>query len=113
MGVLYLDAVSEQLPATDTTIYTCPAGVTAIIVYGLATCEDATGTTFTTNIVQSGGAAAVTNIHGYDAAAIAAGAAQRLTLIEGACLHAGDFLSCIAADAARLNLKFTIKEIRP
>lgn len=113
MPVHYLDVVSEQLPAADSNLYQCPAGVTAIIVYGLVTCEDASGTTLTTNIVQSGGAAAVTNIHGYDAAAIAAGAAQRLTLIEGACLHAGDFLSCIAADAARLNLKFTIKEIRP
>lgn len=113
MGVLYLDAVSEQLPATDTTIYTCPAGVTAIIVYGLATCEDATGTTFTTNIVQSGGSAAVTNIHGYDGSSLAAGASERLTKIEGACLHAGDFLSAVAADASRVNMKFTIKEIRP
>lgn len=113
MGVTYVDVASEQLPATDTNLYQCPAGVTSLIVYGLATCEDASGTTLTTNIVQSGGSAAVTNIHGYDAAAIAAGAGQRLTLIEGACLHAGDFLSCVAADASRLNLKFTIKEIRP
>jgi hypothetical protein len=113
MGVLFIDAVSEQLPAADTTVYTCPAGVTAIVVYALATCEDATGTTVTTNIVQSGGAVAVTNIHGYDAAPIAAGTAERLTKIEGACLHAGDFLSCAAADASRLNMKFTLKEIRP
>lgn len=112
MSVLYLDVVSEQLPATDTTIYTCPSGVTSIIVYALATCEDATGTTITTNIVQSGGAAAVTNIHGYDAASLAAGTSERLTKIEGACLHAGDFISCAAGDAARVNLKFTIKEIR-
>lgn len=112
MSVTYLDAISEQLPAADTTIYTCPSGVTALIVYGLATCEDAAGTTITTNIVQSAGSAAVTNIHGYDAFAIAAGASERLTKIEGACLHAGDFISCAAGAANSLNVKFTIKEIR-
>lgn len=112
MSVTYLDVVSEQLPAADTTIYTCPSGVTALIVYGLATCEDAAGTTITTNIVQSGGSAAVTNIHGYDAASISAGTSERLTKIEGACLHAGDFLSCAAGAATSLNVKFTIKEIR-
>lgn len=112
MPVTYLDAVSEQLPAADTTLYTCPSGVTALIVYGLVTCEDAVGTTITTNIVQSGGSAAVTNIHGYDAASIAAGASERLTKIEGACLHAGDFISCAAGAANSLNVKLTIKEIR-
>lgn len=112
MSVTYIDVVSEQLPSSDTTLYTCPSGVTALIVYGLATCEDASGTTITTNIVQSGGAAAVTNIHGYDAAAISAGTSERLTKIEGACLHAGDSLSCAAGAANALNVKFTIKEIR-
>ncbi len=112
MPVTYLVAVSEQLRAADTTIYTCPTGVTALIVYGLATCEDAAGTTVTTNIVQSGATAAVTNIHGYDAAAIAAGASERLTKIEGACLHAGDFISCAAGAANSITLKLTIKEIR-
>lgn len=112
MSVTYLDVVSEQLPASDTTLYTCPSGVTALIVYGLATCEDASGTTITTNIVQSGGAAAVTNIHGYDAAAVSAGTSERLTKIEGACLHAGDFISCAAGAANSINVKFTIKELR-
>lgn len=115
MSVIYVDAVSEQLPASDTTIYTCPAGKTAIITYGIATCEDATGTTLTTNIVRSGGAAAVTNIYGYGGAAagaaISAAASERLSKLEGACLQAGGFISCKAGDAARLNIKFTIKEI--
>lgn len=115
MSVVYVDAVSEQLPATDTTIYTCPAGKVAIITFGLATCEDATGTTLTTNIVQSGATAAVTNIYGYGSAAagaaISTGASERLSKLEGACLQAGDFISAKAADASRLNLKFTIKEI--
>ena len=113
MSVTYVDAISEQLPAADTTVYgPVASGVTAIIVYGLVTCEDAAGTTITTNIVQSGGTAAVTNIHGYDAASISAGTSERLTKIEGACLHAGDFISCAAGAATSLNVKFTIKEIR-
>lgn len=115
MSVVYVDAVSEQLPATDTTIYTCPAGKVAIITFGLATCEDATGDTITTNIVQSGATAAVTNIYGYGGAsagaAVSAGASERLSKLEGACLQAGDFISAKAATANRINVKFTIKEI--
>lgn len=115
MSVNYVDVVSEQLPATDTTLYTCPTGKTALITFALATCEDASGTALTVNIVQSGATAAVTNIHGYGnasgGAAISAGASEALSKIVGASFQPGDFLSCKAADANRLNLKFTIKEI--
>lgn len=115
MSVDYVDAVQEQLPASDTTVYTCPASTKAIITYGICTCEDASASTLTANIVQSGGSAAVTNIYGYGnasaGAAISAGASQSLTNLVGAVLEAGDFISCKAGDADRLNIKFGIKEI--
>jgi hypothetical protein len=112
MTITYVDAVSEQLPATDTTIYTCPSsGVgSSHIIYANATCEDATGDDITINIVKSGGAVAVSNQY-LQARAIAAGATEVLSEVIGAVLKPGDFISAKATTASRINLKLSIKEI--
>lgn len=109
--IRYADAVQEQLPATDTTVYTAPTNVkSAHIIFGNCTCEDATGDTLTVNLVQSGATAAVTNQY-LSAKAIATGVSDSLSEIIGAVLMPGDFISAKAATADRLNLKFGIKEI--
>lgn len=111
MTILYVDAVSEQVPATDTTIYTCPSTAkSAHIIFANATNEDAANTTITINIVQSGGAVAVTNRY-IPPTTITAGTTDGLADIISAVLMPGDFLSAVAADASRINLKFGIKEI--
>lgn len=111
MTIRYVDAVSEQLPATDTTIYTAPSGVeSAHVVFGNCTNEDAVDTTLTINVVQSGGAVAVTNRY-FPPKTITAGSTDSLSAIVNCVLKPGDFISAVAADAARLNLKLGIKEI--
>lgn|SRR3990167_3353726 len=111
MTILYEDAVSEQLPATDTTIYTCPATAkTAHIIFANATNEDAANTTVTVNIVQSGGSVAVTNRY-IPPTTITAGTSDGLADIISCVLKPGDFISAVAGDASRINLKFGIKEI--
>ena len=111
MTILYVDAVSEQLPATDTTLYTAPTGVESVhIIAAIACCEDATGDSITVNIVQSGGSVAVTNQY-VQTKAIAAGATENLVDLVGLVLKPGDLISAIAATADRLNVKFSVKEI--
>ena len=111
MTVRFVDAVSEQVPNTDTTIYTAPSNVnSSIITFGNCNCEDASGSTLTINLVQSGGSVAVTNQY-ISTKSIASAASDPLTEIVGAVLQPGDFISCVAADANRLNLKIGVKEI--
>lgn len=111
MTIRYADAVQEQLPATDTTIYTCPtAAKSAHVIYGNCACEDATGTSFVVNIVQSGGSVAVTNQY-IPLKSIASKEVDPLDELTGCVLMPGDFISAIATDASRLNFKIGIKEI--
>lgn len=112
MTISYVDEVSEQLPATDTTIYTCPATVSsAFVIYANCSNEDAVDTTLTVNIVQSGGSVAVTNRY-LPPKTIAAGTYDPVVSIVGAVLKPGDFISAVAGAASRLNFKVGIKEIR-
>lgn len=110
MAITYVDATQEQLPATNTTIYTCPAYVTsAHVQYANATNEDA-ATTIVINIVKSGGSVAVTNEY-VSTTAIVSKATNGLSGIINAVLKPGDFISGIAGDVSRLNVKLGIKEI--
>ncbi len=111
MSIQYIDQVSEQLPATNTTIYTAPSTAkSAHIVFANCTNEDATATTITVNIVKSGGSVAATNEY-ISTLTIASKESNGLTNIINAVLKEGDFISATAADADRLNLKIGIKEI--
>ena len=110
MTITYVDAVSEQLPATDTTIYSCPATASsAHIQFANATNEDAS-TTIVVNIVQSGGSVAVTNQY-IPSTTITGTSSSGLTGIVNAVLKPGDFISAIAGAADSINLKLGIKEI--
>ena len=106
MSVDFKDAVLEQVPATDTTVYTVPSTVvSAIIIYG--NCTPTTSDTLTINIVQQGESVATTNRY-INAKAITA--SDPLFEIIGAVLKSGDFISADAVTAGRLNLKIGIKE---
>ena len=111
MTILYFDAVSEQLPATDTTLYTTPTTVeSAHIISAVVCCEDATGDAITVNIVQNGGSVAVTNQY-IQTKSVAAGVTATLSDLVGVVLKPGDVVSAVAATADRLNVKIGIKEI--
>jgi len=60
--------------------------------------------------VQSGHSVAVTNQY-IQSKAVVAGGTEVLSEIVGVVLKPGDFISAIAANASRLNLKISIKEI--
>lgn len=108
MSVNFIDSVLEQVPATDTTVYTVPATVvSAQIIFG--NCTAVTSDTLTINIVKSGGSVATTNRY-VDTKNIAAGTPDPLSEIVGSVLKTGDFISADAVTASRLNLKIGIKE---
>ena len=111
MSILFKDAVQEQLPATDTTVYTCPTNaVSAQVQFGNCTNEDAVDTTLVVNVVKSGGAVGVTNVY-IPSTTITAGTNNSLSSIINMTLMPGDFISAIAGSAAKLNFKLSIKEI--
>ena len=113
MAVFYIDVVQEQVTASDVTLYTAPSTSnfeSAHIIYANCANESATDTELTINIVQSGGAVAVTNRY-LPPKTIFAGRTDPLTPIVGRAIKTGDFISSIASLANNLNLSLTIKEI--
>ena len=111
MTIQYIDAVQEQLPSTDTTIYTCPlTAKSAHIQFANANNEDAVDTTIVINIVKSGGSVAVTNEY-ISTTTIVSKTSNGLSAIVNAVLKPGDFISAIAGAADKLNIKLGIKEI--
>ena len=110
MTVRFQTAESEQLPAAATTIYTCPTGFTAEVMFGNCANEDATDTTLEVNIVRSGGGVGVSNVY-LPSKTITAGTSDPLDPIVGAILEAGDFISATAGAIDRLNFKLGIKEV--
>jgi len=113
MSIVYVDVVQEQVTASNVTVYTAPSASnfeSAHIVYGNCANEGATDTELTINIVQSGGAVAVTNQY-FPPKVIFAGRTDPLTPLVGRAIKTGDFISSIASLASNLNLSMTIKEI--
>ena len=110
MGIKFESAETEQMAATDETIYTAPALTTSIIIAATVNNEESTASSATINIVKSGGSAAVTNEYITDLT-IPGNDGVVLSKILGHVLKPGDFVSGIAADADRLNFKLGLKEI--
>jgi len=113
----YTAAEIEQVALTPgATIYTCPSGRSAEVIYANATNESGGAVLLTVHIVQSGGSLADTNIY-LDGKSIAAGASDGLTKItgeagkHGCILSAGDFIIIFADTADALNVKLGIREI--
>jgi len=111
MSVKFIDAVSEALPAVDTTIFTAADTLDSATIIG-GNCTNSTGVaaTLVVNIVKSGGSVAATNIY-LPESTIDPDAQNPLSEIVGLVLAPGDFISAIAGTAASLNFKVSIKEI--
>lgn len=111
MSVVFIDAVSETLPAANTTIYTVPITVdSATIIAGNCTNASGAAATLVVNIVKSGDSAATSNVY-LPSATINADAQNPLSEIVGLVLAPGDFISAIAGTTSALNFKVSIKEI--
>jgi hypothetical protein len=110
MTIRDVSAELEQVTASDTTLYTCDTNAkSAAITNAVVNNEDASSTTLSVNIVKSGGSVAVTNLYASERP-VAGITNVALTEIIGVVLEPGDFVSAIAADAGRLNLKLAIRE---
>lgn len=113
MTVVYQDPILEQVPASDTTVYTAPSSAdfeSSHVVFAVCSNESSTDTTLTVNLVQNGDAVDVTNRY-FPPKTIFAGRTDPVSSIVGAVLKAGDFISVIGGAANNLNLKLGIKEI--
>lgn len=113
MAISYVDVSQEQVTTSNVDIYTAPTSSnfeSAHIIYANCTNESTSDTELTVHIVQSGGAAGVTNIY-FPPKVIFAGRYDPLLPLLGATLKAGDTINSVADIASNLNLKFSIKEI--
>jgi hypothetical protein len=111
MTVRFVSKESEQLPATSTEIYECPANSnSASIIFANCTNEDASDATIQINLVQKDGSVADTNIY-LKSKNVLSGSTDNLDEIIGAILEPGDKIYAIAGNADRLNLKLGIKEL--
>jgi len=110
MAIEYKDIISEQLPATDTTLYTVPNPCkSAHIQFANATNKDSGAVSITVNIVQSGEAVATSNQ--YLIKSITADGTDSLSALINCVLKPGDFISAISDTASAVNMKLSIKEI--
>lgn len=111
MTVQYSDNVQEQLPTSATEVYSAPSNVgSAHIIYAGVCCEDVLGSSITLNVVKSGDSVAVTNQY-VQAKSVVSGGTEILSEVIGRVLRPGDSIHALAADANRLNLAISIKEI--
>lgn len=109
MTINYKDVISEQVPASDTTVYTIPTVDSAHIMAATVFNESSSNVSLTGNIVQSGSSVGVTNQ--YVNVIVPAQKPVSLTSIINMVLNTGDFISFNAGTAGALNLKMAIKEI--
>lgn len=109
MATTYKDMISEQVPATNSAIYTAGTLSSAHIMAATVYNTSASNVSIQVNIVQSGGSVASTNR--YSSHIIPAGSERVLYELIGLILNTGDYISVVAGSASALNFKGTIKEI--
>jgi len=110
MGTIKIkNAYRDQVPATNTTIYTCPANTTAKVLKCTVTNDSATAETISMHIVESGGAVADNRLIVPDVAISTT--PYNTPEMVGQILNAGDFVSAIAGAAAQLTLSLNVVEV--
>lgn len=109
MADVLKDFILEQVPVTDTKVYTCPAATTAEIKGASCFNDDAGAVVLNVNIVQSGGSVATTNQYVQESIATV-DSSDKIQGVVGVVLEAGDFISAKSDNAASLNLKVGIAE---
>ena len=94
--------VSQQLAASETTIYTCPASSAAQLAAATVATTSGSPATVSVSIVKTGGTAGVANR--VATVSLAAGDSTPLTELAGHFLGPGDFVSAIAGTATAITL---------
>ena len=94
--------VSQQLAATETTIYTCPAASAAKLAAATVVNTSGSAATVSISIVKTGGTAGVGNR--VATFSLAAGDSTTLNEVAGHFLGPGDFVSAIAGTASAITL---------
>ena len=110
MSITLKNAYAAQVPAANTTLYTCPANTTARVVKCTAT-EDGTGAeTITFHKVPSGGAVGVGNLI-LSAKALGLNQTYECPEVVGQVLDAGDIINAIAGAATQIAVVLDVVEI--
>ena len=110
MAIALKNAYLAQVPAANTTLYTCPANTTARVLKCTVTNDTTTAQTITFHKVESGGAVGVDKLI-LNAKAIGNKETYECPEVVGQVLDAGDFLSGIAGGAAQLTTVVDVVEI--
>jgi len=104
------NAYLAQVPAADTTLYTCPANTTARVLKCTVTNDTTTAQTISFNKVPSGDAAGVANLI-LNLKPIGNKETYECPEVAGQVLDAGDFISAIAGGADQLTVSLDVVEI--
>lgn len=99
----------DQVPATNTTLYTCPDNTTSKIMKCTVTNDTTTAETIAMHIVESGGSVADNRLIVPE---IAVGdTPYKCPEMVGQILNAGDFINGIAGTAAQLTTSISVVEV--
>jgi len=104
------NAYLDQVPAANTTLYTCPAGTIARVLKCTVTNDTTTVQTITFHKVESGGAVGDDRLI-LNAKTIGNKETYECPEIVGQVLDAGDLVSAIAGGAAQLTVSLDVVEI--
>ena len=100
----------NQVAATNTTLYTCPANMTARVMKCTACNDTTTAQTITFHKVESGGSVAVDRLL-INAKALGNKETYECPEVVGQVLDAGAFISAIAGGAAQITVSLDVAEI--
>ena len=104
------NAYLAQVPAANTTLYTCPANTTARVLKCTVTNDTTTAQTITFHKVESGGAVGDDKLI-LNAKTLGSKETYECPEVVGQVLEAGDLISGIAGGAAQMTTILDVVEI--
>jgi len=110
MTIALKNVYLAQVPAADTTLYTCPTSTTARVLKCTVTNDTTTAQTISFHKVESGGAVGVDKLI-LNAKVIGNKETYGCPDVVGQVLEAGDFISGIAGGADQLTTVLDVVEM--
>ena len=110
MSVTLKNAYIDQVPAANTTLYTCPANTIARVIKCTACNDIATAQTVSIHKVESGGAVGDDKLL-LNSRTLGSRETYLCPEVVGQVLEAGDFLSAIAGGANQITVSLDVVEI--
>ena len=110
MSVEMKNVYLDQVPAANTTLYTCPASTTARVLKCTVTNDTTTAQTITFHKVESGGAVGDDKLI-LNAKALGNKETYECPEVVGQVLNAGDLISAIAGGAAQMTVSLDVVKI--